>query len=77
MTGYGTRHREYRKLLSEALTARKTQEYYPMQEEATRESLVDLLESPDKILHHIRRQVVSVPMLYRAVAASVQDNACS
>ncbi|KAG7440989.1 cytochrome P450 [Guyanagaster necrorhizus] len=57
---YGSRLREYRKLMSEALTPRRVQDYFALEEEKTREFLGCLLRSPDQFLHHIRRNIAAI-----------------
>ncbi|KAF9053665.1 cytochrome P450 [Hymenopellis radicata] len=60
LSSYGNRLREFRKLLSEALTARKVQDYHPLEEEKTRDFLVDLLRNPEDFLYHIRRVAAAI-----------------
>ncbi|KAF9023685.1 cytochrome P450 [Hymenopellis radicata] len=60
LTPSGNRHREYRKLMSEALTAKKVQDYYVLEEEKAREYLVDLLRTPEDFLSHTRRTVAAI-----------------
>ncbi len=47
--------------MSEALTAKKVQDYYVLEEEKAREYLVDLLKTPDDFLSHTRRYVECLP----------------
>ncbi|KAK0440505.1 cytochrome P450 [Armillaria borealis] len=57
---YGSRLREYRKLMSEVLTPRKVQDFFALEEEKTREFLGCLLRSPDQFLNHIRRNIAAI-----------------
>ncbi|KAK0452912.1 cytochrome P450 [Desarmillaria tabescens] len=57
---YGSRLREYRKLIFEALTPRKVQDFFPLEEEKTREFLGCLLRTPDQFLNHTRRLIAAI-----------------
>ncbi|KIY70895.1 cytochrome P450 [Cylindrobasidium torrendii FP15055 ss-10] len=60
MGRYGNRLRECRKLMIDTLTPRKAREYFPLEEEKTREFLGELLKSPQDFLHHIRRNIAAI-----------------
>ncbi|KAK0438296.1 cytochrome P450 [Armillaria borealis] len=60
---YGTRLREYRKLILEVVGPRKVQQWRPIEEEKTRIFLGALLESPEKFRDHIRHHIASITFL--------------
>ncbi|KAJ7624503.1 cytochrome P450 [Roridomyces roridus] len=57
LTQSGPRHREFRKLINEAVAPRKLAEYHPIEVKHTKEFLKDLLATPEDFLHLIKRVV--------------------
>lgn len=58
LSNYGERHREYRKLMSEALGPRKVSQYHAMEEQHMHQFLRNILQTPEEFRDHIRRCVV-------------------
>lgn len=52
---YGTKHREYRRLLHGGLALSKMPALFPVEEQKMRDFLHNLLVSPDDLLLHIRK----------------------
>ncbi|KAJ6569773.1 hypothetical protein DFH09DRAFT_1362949 [Mycena vulgaris] len=57
---YGSRHREYRKLINEVLAPRKLEEHWGMEEEKALEYLRLILREPASFAAHARRFVSAI-----------------